>query len=65
MTAAHICADCKYFKTSFTVPRGSEPKEIIFECQQGHAPIAWFNVEACQDYQPNKSEKQGRYANQR
>jgi len=64
MTASHICADCKYFKTSFTVPRGSEPKEIIFECQQGHAPIAWFSA-GCKDYQSNQSELQGRYANQR
>mgnify|MGYP007017320128 FL=1 len=57
MTASHICADCKYFKTSFTVPRGSEPKEIIFDCQQGHAPIAWFSGAGCKDYQPNQSEK--------
>ncbi len=51
----HICVNCKYFQTSFTVPRGSEQKKEIFHCQQGHAPIAWFSGAGCKDYQSKQS----------
>lgn len=66
MTASHICADCKYFKTSFTVPRGSEQKQLVVKCEEAHAPIWLFSGEQCPDYKSKQSELQeDRYANQR
>jgi hypothetical protein len=43
------------------MPQGSEQKELVVKCRQGHAPIWLFSGGACKDYQSksiNQSQEQ-------
>jgi hypothetical protein len=39
------------------MPRGSEQKELVVKCTNGHAPIWLFTGGACRDYQSKISQK--------
>jgi len=42
------------------MPRGSEQKELVVKCTNGHAPIWLFTGGECRDYQPKIDQKQER-----
>ena len=55
-----VCASCRFIQTSIRMPRGSEQKELVVKCTNGHAPIWLFTGGECRDYQPKIDQKQER-----
>jgi hypothetical protein len=53
-----VCASCKFIQTSIKYPQGSEQKELVVKCQNGHAPIWLFSGAECEDYRSKQSETQ-------
>ena len=47
-----VCVSCRFIQTSIRVPHGSEQKELVVKCTNGHAPIWLFTGGTCRDYQP-------------
>lgn len=47
-----VCASCRFIQVSTRTPHGSEQKELIVKCQNGHAPIWLLTGGKCSDYQP-------------
>ena len=47
-----FCAGCRFIRISIKEPQGSEQKEVVVKCMNGHAPIWLFSGGACSDYQP-------------
>jgi len=54
-----VCASCKFIQTSIKYPQGSEQKELVVKCQNGHAPIWLFSGGKCSDYQPKSINQTG------
>lgn len=59
-----VCASCRFIQTSIRMPHGSEQKELVVKCENGHAPIWLFTGGACRDYQPKIDQKTGGVRNE-
>ena len=47
-----VCVSCRFIQTPIRMPHGSEQKELVVKCENGHAQIWLFSGGECEDYQP-------------